>query len=86
MRRIVCVLLLAAAPGWAPAQGVLRLFNWNNYITESSVKAFEQECGCRLAQDYYADNEEMLAKLAAGAVGYDLIVPTGSPVSAEISS
>jgi len=74
VRRIVCALLLAAAPGWALAQGVLRLFNWNNYITEASVKAFEAQCRCRLAQDYYSDNEEMLAKLAAGATGYDLIV------------
>ena len=86
MRRIVCVLLLAAAPGWAPAQGVLRLFNWNNYITEQSVKAFEAECNCRLAQDYYSDNEEMLAKLAAGATGYDLLVPTSNAVQALIAS
>jgi len=86
VRRIVCALLLAAAPGWALAQGVLRLFNWNNYITEASVKAFEAQCRCRLAQDYYSDNEEMLAKLAAGATGYDLIVPTGNAVQALIAS
>ena len=86
MRRAVCALLLAAAPGWALAQGTLRLFNWNNYITERSVKAFEAQCRCRLAQDYYSDNEEMLAKLAAGATGYDLIVPTGNAVQALIAS
>ena len=86
MRRIVCALLLAATPGWALAQGVLRLFNWNNYITEASVKAFEAQCKCRLAQDYYSDNEEMLAKLAAGATGYDLLVPTGNAVQALIAS
>jgi spermidine/putrescine transport system substrate-binding protein len=86
VRRAVCALLLVAAPGWALAQGVLRFFNWNNYITEGSVKAFEARCRCRLAQDYYSDNEEMLAKLAAGATGYDLIVPTGNAVQALIAS
>jgi len=36
-------------------------------------------------QDYYSDNEEMLAKLAAGATGYDLIVPTGNAVQTLIA-
>ena len=35
-------------------------------------------------QDYYSDNEEMLAKLAAGATGYDIIVPTGNAVESLI--
>ncbi|MEK7768552.1 MAG: hypothetical protein AAB286_02405, partial [Pseudomonadota bacterium] len=60
------------------AENVLHLFNWNNYIAPATVKRFEQSCNCKLSQDYYADNEEMLAKLAAGASGYDLIVPTGN--------
>jgi spermidine/putrescine transport system substrate-binding protein len=82
---LLCVLCVLCGSG-AAAEEVLRLFNWNNYITESSVKAFERECRCRLAQDYYSDNEEMLAKLAAGATGYDLIVPTGNAVEALIAS
>ena len=62
------------------------MFNWNNYMTEATVARFEKRCGCRLAQDYYSDNEEMLAKLAAGATGYDLLVPTGNAVEALIRS
>lgn len=77
-------LLLLATP--LHAEDVLRLFNWNNYITEESVKAFEARCRCRLAQDYFGDNEEMLAKLAAGATGYDLIVPTGNVVETLVKS
>jgi spermidine/putrescine transport system substrate-binding protein len=57
---------------------VLHLFNWNNYLAPDSVRRFEAACNCRLSQDYYSDNEEMLAKLAAGASGYDIIVPTGN--------
>lgn len=70
--------LLAALP--AVAADVLHLYNWNNYITPETVKRFEKACNCRLVQDYYADNEEMLAKLAAGATGYDILVPTGNAV------
>ena len=35
-------------------------------------------------QTYYSDNEELLAKLAAGAKGYDMLVPTGNAVQALI--
>jgi spermidine/putrescine transport system substrate-binding protein len=75
--------LLALAllvPLRAAAADVLHLYNWNNYITPDTVERFEKACACRLVQDYYADNEEMLAKLAAGATGYDILVPTGNAV------
>jgi spermidine/putrescine transport system substrate-binding protein len=66
------------------AENILHLFNWNNYIAPRTIERFQKLCNCRLAQDYYSDNEEMLAKLAAGATGYDLIVPTGNAMDALI--
>ena len=68
----------------ARERNVLYLFNWNNYIAPDTIKRFEQSCNCELSQDYYSDNEEMLAKLAAGATGYDLIVPTGNAMDSLI--
>jgi spermidine/putrescine transport system substrate-binding protein len=79
-------LALATGAAQAGPNDVLRMFNWNNYMTEETVKRFEARCNCRLAQDYYSDNEEMLAKLAAGARGYDLLVPTGNAVEVLIKS
>jgi len=77
----------AATPrkGRATAQGELRIYNWNNYLAEETAAAFEESCNCRLVQDYYSDNEEMLAKLAAGATGYDILVPTGNAVETLIA-
>ena len=37
-------------------------------------------------QTYYSDNEELLAKLSAGAKGYDMYVPTSNAVQALIKS
>ena len=79
-------LALSTGAARAGPNDVLRMFNWNNYMTEETVTRFEGRCNCRLAQDYYSDNEEMLAKLAAGARGYDLLVPTGNAVEALIKS
>ena len=63
----------------------LHLYNWNNYLAEETAKAFEASCKCKLVQDYYSDNEELLAKLAAGATGYDILVPTGNAVETLIA-
>lgn len=67
-----------------PSNRTLHLFNWNNYIAPKTIKRFEAFCNCQVSQDYYSDNEEMLAKLVAGAVGYDLIVPTGNAMETLI--
>ena len=70
--------------GSAQAADVLHLYNWNNYISDQTIARFEEQCACRVVQDYYSDNEEMLAKLAAGATGYDIIVPTGNAMETLI--
>jgi spermidine/putrescine transport system substrate-binding protein len=82
LRASLCALLLAVLTGAAHAEDVLYLYIWNTYLSEDTVRRFEAHCHCRLSQDFYSDNEEMLAKLEAGATGYDLIVPTGNAVEA----
>ncbi len=66
------------------APKTLYLFNRKNYIAPQTIARFEAFCNCRVEQDYYSDNEEMLAKMAAGAAGYDLIVPTGNAMDTLI--
>jgi spermidine/putrescine transport system substrate-binding protein len=77
-------LLLALRCAAAGAVETLYLYNWNNYISKETLERFEARCACRVRQDYYSDNEEMLAKLEAGAVGYDILVPTGNTVETLI--
>jgi spermidine/putrescine transport system substrate-binding protein len=60
----------------------LYLFNWNDYIAADTVTAFEQECKCKVIQDYFSSTEEMMAKLLAGASGYDIVIPTQNGVEA----
>lgn len=73
-------LLLYFLVGGAQAEELLHLYNWNNYISAQTLARFEAQCACRVVQD----NEEMLAKLSAGAADYDLIVPTGNAVESLI--
>lgn len=55
----------------------LSIYNWSDYIADSTVPDFEREFGVQVTYDTYESNEEMLAKLQAGASGYDIVVPTG---------
>jgi spermidine/putrescine-binding protein len=65
-------------------EGTVNLYNWQAYINPDNVKAFEQKFGQKVTQDFYVSNEALLAKLQAGARGYDVIVPTGYMVEAMI--
>lgn len=73
-----------ASAGPAHARDELHLYNWNNYIAPETIQRFEDFCKCEVVQTYYSDNEELLAKLAAGAKGYDMLVPTSNAVDALI--
>src|SRR6187397_898310 len=84
MKRLFALAVLALAALPAFAKDTLHLYNWNNYIAPETIKRFEESCKCDVVQTYYSDNEELLAKLAAGAKGYDVLVPTSNAVQALI--
>ncbi len=66
----------------------LNVYNWGEYISDGSegsydtVREFEkwyqETYGQRLRVNYdtYASNEDMYAKLSAGAVSYDVVIPS----------
>lgn len=56
------------------------LFIGSNYIAESTVQRFQRQNNCTLVQNFFNDNEEMLAKIVAGASGYSAIVATSYAV------
>jgi spermidine/putrescine transport system substrate-binding protein len=84
MKTLVSMLAAVMIALPAAAADQFHLYNWNNYIAPETIKRFEDSCKCEVVQTYYSDNEELLAKLAAGAKGYDLLVPTSNAVQALI--
>jgi spermidine/putrescine transport system substrate-binding protein len=67
---------VAALAGCAEKKPTLHVYTWSDYIKPELVKQFERENHCRVVVDTYASNEEMYAKLKAGATGYDLLFPS----------
>ncbi|MDX1521672.1 MAG: spermidine/putrescine ABC transporter substrate-binding protein [Anaerolineae bacterium] len=62
----------------------LSVYNWADYIDEELLTAYEEEYGVKIIYDTYASNEDLLAKLHAGATGYDVIMPSDYMVSQMI--
>lgn len=54
----------------------LHLYTWDDYLNPDLIAKFEDEFNCRLVIDIFDSNEAMLAKLKAGATGYDVLVPS----------
>ena len=74
------MMILAAAvvplASTARAEGELNLYNWGDYINPAVLTKFTEETGIKVNLDTYGSNEEMLAKIQAGATGYDIVFPS----------
>jgi spermidine/putrescine transport system substrate-binding protein len=73
---IFSVVLAACFFGCWRSKTVLHLYCWADYVSPDLIKAFEAEHNCRVVYDTFDSNEQMYAKLKAGATGYDVIVPS----------
>jgi spermidine/putrescine transport system substrate-binding protein len=69
-----------AVSGAGPLERDLAIYNWSDYIGETTIADFERETGVRVVYDTYESNEDLIAKLQAGATGYDIVVPSGYAV------
>ena len=66
------------ASGAAPPndEKVVNVYNWSDYIGDTTVQDFEKETGIKVRYDTFDANETLYAKLVAGHTGYDIVVPS----------
>jgi spermidine/putrescine transport system substrate-binding protein len=69
-----------------PIEKELHIYNWSDYIAPDTVPNFEKEFRVKVTYDTYESNEEMVAKLQAGASGYDIVVPSGYIVPVMVAT
>jgi spermidine/putrescine transport system substrate-binding protein len=69
-----------------PMESELSIYNWDQYLNPDTLKAFKAAFpALKVDTATYASNEDMLAKIEAGAKGYDIVVPTGYMIEIMIS-
>ena len=75
---ILASAILLGSTSMAFADGVLNLYNWGNYTSPEMVKKFEDKYNVKVTITDYDSNDTALAKIEAGASGFDLAVPSAS--------
>lgn len=70
--------------GAAQAEGVVKIFNWSDYIDEQILEDFTAETGIEVVYDVFDSNEILETRLLAGSTGYDIVVPTGTFLANQI--
>jgi putrescine transport system substrate-binding protein len=66
-----------AAPG--SEEKVLHVYNWADYIGETTIADFEARTGIKVVYDVYDSFEVLQTKLLTGRSGYDVVVTSGGP-------
>lgn len=69
---VVMMLLPAVSLG----EGVLNVFNWEDYIDESVIEQFEQETGITVNYMRFTTNEDMMVQVEANPGAFDLCFPS----------
>ncbi|MFO1173792.1 MAG: extracellular solute-binding protein [Paracoccaceae bacterium] len=75
-RSLTAVALLLASTAGAFADGELHLYNWGNYTSPDLIKKFEDQYKVKVTITDFDSNDTALAKVEAGASGFDLVVPS----------
>jgi spermidine/putrescine-binding protein len=60
----------------AAAPPKLHYYTWSDYVDPEILAAFESSRGVRVVVDTFSSNEELLAKIQTGMIGYDVVVPS----------
>ena len=84
--------LAGAMPGLKPRPAFagdigdkVSLCTWPSYHDEANFAAFKEATGAEVELTVFGSNEEMMAKLQAGATGWDVIVPTNYTIKDYVS-
>lgn len=70
----------------AQEEKLLNVYNWSDYIAESTISDFEERTGIKVNYDVFDSNELLESKLVAGSSGYDIVVPTSPFLERQIQS
>lgn len=73
-----------AAP--KPEDRVLFVYNWSDYIGETTIADFEARTGIKVTYDVIDSNEVLETKLLAGRTGYDVVVPSANFLERQIKA
>ena len=81
---LVFLMLLTGCTRHSARAKTVNLAIWGNYLAPNEARRFEKKTGIQLNISNYSSNEELLAKVQAGAGGIDVAVPSDYMVAIMI--
>lgn len=66
----------AIASGLDPEKGPLKIYNWVDYLWKKKLNDFGKEYGVDVQLTTFSTMDEAIAKIASGAVDFDVFFPT----------
>ncbi|WP_247254407.1 polyamine ABC transporter substrate-binding protein [Pseudomonas moorei] len=70
----------------AQAAGTVHVYNWSDYIGQTTLADFQKETGIKPVYDVFDSNETLEGKLLAGRTGYDVVVPSNHFLGKQIKA
>jgi putrescine transport system substrate-binding protein len=68
------------------AAGTVHIYNWSDYIGQTTLADFQKETGIKPVYDVFDSNETLEGKLLAGRTGYDVVVPSNHFLGKQIKA
>jgi putrescine transport system substrate-binding protein len=85
--KLLCSLALLAPSLHAMAEDkTLNVYNWSDYIADTTIPRFEKETGIKVKYDNYDSDDTLQAKMLTGKAGYDIVVPTSNYMARQIEA
>ena len=82
---VACITACTSAPPQITSTE-LTLYSFTEYVPTDLIEAFQTQTGITVHLETYANNEEMLAGLAANPTKYDLVIPSDYTVDLLIKA
>ncbi|MDG9923283.1 polyamine ABC transporter substrate-binding protein [Pseudomonas sp. GD04045] len=85
-RTLTAAAVALGLTGFAQAESTLHIYNWSDYIGETTLADFEKASGIKPVYDVFDSNETLEGKLLAGRSGYDIVVPSNHFLGKQIKA
>lgn len=86
LRKTLLAVTTLTVMGAAVAEPTVRVYNWSDYVGETTLEDFQKATGITPVYDVFDSNETLEGKLLAGHTGYDVVVPSSNFLAKQIKA
>lgn len=86
LQAVIPVALAALMSTAVQAQPSVSVYNWTDYIGQTTLADFQGKTGVKVIYDVFDSNETLEGKLLAGRTGYDVVVPSNHFLARQVKA